>query len=142
MDNGTEDRMAIILFSGTVDKLNAAATIATGGVAMGLDVTLFLTNWGLMAFRKGDWQTNMKISAEFQEYGPAMQEAMAAKNAPSWMDTLVQAKELGTVNIVACGQTMDLFGMEMADLEEIVDDIAGVVGFVGDAQDAKITLFI
>ncbi|HMM43410.1 MAG TPA: DsrE/DsrF/DrsH-like family protein [Thermomicrobiales bacterium] len=142
MDNGTADRMAIILFSGTVDKLNAAATIATGGVAMGLDVTLFLTNWGLMAFRKGDWKTNTKISAEFQEYGPAMQEAMAAKNAPSWMDTLVQAKELGTVNVVACGQTMDLFGMELGDLEEIVDDIAGVVGFIGDAQEAKITLFI
>ncbi len=40
-----EDRMSIIVFSGTVDKLMAASILATGGAAMGLEVELFLTTW-------------------------------------------------------------------------------------------------
>jgi len=38
-----EDRMSIIVFSGTVDKLMAASILATGGAAMGMEVELFLT---------------------------------------------------------------------------------------------------
>lgn len=136
------ERMSIILFSGTVDKLMATSILAAGGVAMGLEVDLFLTTWGLQAFRKGAWRENTKISAEFAEYAPAMMEAMQAKHVPSWMDNLLQAKELGTINVHACGMTMELFGLCQDDLEDIVDDVAGVVGFIGNAQDAKITLFV
>ena len=143
MDNGTGvDRMAIILFSGTVDKLMAASILTAGGVAMGMEVELFLTTWGLEAFRKDAWKTNAKISTEYAEFGPAMMAAMQEKNAPSWMDNILQAKELGEVRVNACGMTMELFGMKKSDLEDIVDDVVGVAGFVGDAQDAKITLFI
>ena len=39
-----EDRMSIIVYSGTVDKLMAVSTLATGGAAMGLDVELFITS--------------------------------------------------------------------------------------------------
>lgn len=138
----TADRMSIIVFSGTVDKLMAASILAAGGVAMGMDVHLFLTTWGLQAFRKDAYRSNMKISAEYAEFGPAMMAAMTEKHAPSWMENLVQAKELGNVQIHACGMTMELFDMTMADMEDIVDDVAGVAGFVGDASDAKITLFI
>jgi peroxiredoxin family protein len=140
--NERHDRMSIILFSGTVDKLMAASILATGGIAMGLEVQLFLTNWGLQAFRKGAYQTNQKISAEYAEFAPAMMAAMREKQVPSWMDTLTQAKELGDLHVYACGMTMELFGIQQSDLEEIVDEVTGVAGFVGDAQDAKITLFI
>jgi peroxiredoxin family protein len=136
------DRMAIILFSGTVDKLMAASILASGGVAMGLEVDLFLTNWGLMAFQRDAWKTNTKISKEYEEYAPAMMTAMQQMNVPSWMDNLVQAKELGDLNVIACGMTMELFGIDQSQLEDIVDDVAGVAGFIGEAQDAKITLFI
>jgi peroxiredoxin family protein len=135
-------RMAIILFSGTVDKLMAASILATGGVAMGMQVQLFLTNWGLMAFKRDAWKTNMKLSAEFAEFGPAMQAAMQAKNVSSWMDNLVSAKELGDLSVVACGMTMELFEIKRDDLEPIVDEVVGVAGFIAEAQDAKITLFI
>jgi peroxiredoxin family protein len=134
--------MAIILFSGTVDKLMAASILATGGIAMGLEVELFLTNWGLQAFRKDAYKSNQKISAEFSEFAPAMMAAMVEKHVPSWMDTLTQAKELGDLKVYACSMTMELFGMTQDDMEDIVDDVAGVAGFIGDAQDAKITLFI
>ena len=136
------DRMAIILSSGTVDKLMAASILAAGGVAMDLEVDIFLTNWGLMAFKRDAWKSNSALSSEFADYGPAMMAALQQHNAPSWMDNLVQAKELGNLNVIACGMTMELFGIKQDDLEPIVDDVAGVAGFIGTAQDARITLFV
>ena len=45
-------KKTIILFSGDFDKVMAAFIIATGASAMGDDVTMFFTFWGLNALRK------------------------------------------------------------------------------------------
>ena len=137
-----EDRMSIIVFSGTVDKLMAASILATGGAAMGLEVELFLTTWGLEAFRKDNYKTNTKVSKDFEAYGPVMMEQMMAKKVPSWMQNFQNAKEIGDVKIYACSMIMELFGMELQDLEPIVEDVTGVAAFVERAKEGKITLFI
>jgi peroxiredoxin family protein len=136
------ESIAIVVFSGTVDKLMAAATIATGGVAMGMDVDLFFTYWGLVALRKDMIKTNMKITKEFEEMGPMMAEMMKKKNVPSWYEILVKGREAGNVKVHACSQTYDLMGMKKEDLSEMVDDIIGVGKFIELATDAKISLFI
>ena len=137
-----EDRMSIIVFSGTVDKLMAASILATGGAAMGMEVEVFLTTWGLEAFRKDGYKTNMKVSKDFEEYGPVMMEQMMAKKVPSWMENFKNAREIGDVKIYACSMTMELFGMKLQDMEPIVDDVTGVAVFVERAKEGKITLFI
>lgn len=137
-----EDRMSIIVFSGTVDKLMAASILATGGAAMGMEVELFLTTWGLEAFRKDHYKTNTKVSKDFEEYGPVMMEQMMAKKVPSWMENLVGAKEIGSVKVYACSMTMELFGMKLDDLEPIVDEVTGVATFVERAKEGNVTLFI
>ena len=137
-----EDRMSIIVFSGTVDKLMAASILATGGAAMGMDVELFLTTWGLEAFRKNNYKTNTRISKDFEEYGPVMIEQMRAKRVPSWMENLQGAREVGSVKIYACSMTMELFNMKLSDLEPIVDKVTGVATFVERAKSGRITLFI
>ena len=90
-----KDRMSLIVFSGTVDKLMAASILATGGAAMDMEVELFLTTWGLEAFRKEHYKTNTKVSKDFEEYGPVMMEQMMAKRVPSWMENLKGAKDVG-----------------------------------------------
>ena len=137
-----EDRMSIIVFSGTVDKLMAASILATGGAAMGMEVELFLTTWGLSAFRKDAYKTNRKVSKDFEEYGPVMMEQMMEKRVPSWMDNLKSAMEVGDVKIYACSMTMELFDMKLADLEPIVTEVTGVATFVERAKEGRITLFI
>lgn len=138
----TSERMSLIVFSGTVDKLMAASILATGGAAMGLEVEVFLTTWGLMAFRKGDYLTNTRVSKDFEEYGPTMMEAMQAKQSPSWMDNFLGAKEVGGVKVYACSMTMELYGIHLSDLEPIVDDVTGVATFVERAREGRVTLFI
>jgi peroxiredoxin family protein len=134
--------MAIIVFSGTVDKLLAVSTLATGAVAMGLDVDVFLTFWGLNAFRKDQVRTNTRFSADFAEFAEPAIQAMQAKNVSHWLDTMNAAKEIGNIRVRACSMTMELFGWKLTDLDPIVEDVTGVATFVEDARDANITLFI
>ena len=136
------EKMSIIVFSGTVDKLMAAATLATGGAAMGLDVDLFVTFWGLNAFRKDQVHTNMRLSADFADFAEPMMQAMKEKNVPHWMDVLMQASEIGNIRVRACSQTMELFGWKLEDLDPIVEDVTGVAVFVDEAKDANVNLFI
>jgi peroxiredoxin family protein len=135
-------RMSIVLFSGTVDKLMAASILATGAAAMGMDVEIFLTTWGVVAFRKGDYLKNTRVSKDFEDYGPAMAEAMRAKRVPSWMDNLAGAKDIGTVHVAACSMTMELYDLKLHDLEPIVDEITGVATFVERARESEVSLFI
>src|SRR5260370_36734765 len=137
-----EERMSIIVFSGTVDKLMAASILATGGAAMGLEVEVFLTTWGLEAFRKDGYKTNRKVSKDFEEYGPVMMEQMVAKKVPSWMENFKNAMEVGDLKIYACSMTMELLDMKLSDLEPIVTEVTGVATFVERAKEGKMTLFI
>jgi len=136
-----KEKFSIVLFSGTVDKLIAAATLVTGAAAMGKKVTLFLTFWGVVAFRKDDWKTNRRFSKDFEDYaGPAM-EQMQAKHVPPWMETLQGAMELGNVTVKACSATMELFDIALEHLEPVVSEVTGVATFVEDAEGGT-TLFI
>jgi peroxiredoxin family protein len=140
----TPERMSLVVFSGSADKLTAVATLAAGAAAMGLDVDLFLTFWGLEAFKKGA-STNGSVplvSAEFAEMGSMMRDVMQAKHVPSWLDTLRDAREIGTVKVYACSATMELFGHKLEELEDIVDEVTGAASFIDRAKDSKITLFI
>lgn len=136
------ERMSLVLFSGTLDKLMAASILATGGAAMGMEVDIFLTTWGIEAFRTGAYKTNRRISTDYEDYGPVMMEAMQAKKAPTWMENLLGAKEIGEVKISACSMTMELFGLQLSDLEPIVDEVTGVATFVERARESQISLFI
>jgi peroxiredoxin family protein len=137
-----EERMSLIVFSGTVDKLMAASILTTGAAAMGMEVEVFLTTWGLEAFRKDAHKTNRRVSNEFEDFAPAMLEQMQLKQVPSWMDNFKGAKDIGTVKVYACSMTMELFGISLSDLEPIVDDVTGVATFVERARAGRITLFI
>lgn len=138
----TANRLAIVLFSGTIDRLMSASIMATGAAAMGMDVEIFLTNWGALAFRKGDYHTNQRVSASFADYQSYLLEQMAAKNITSWMENLEGAKEIGNVHIAACSHTMTLFDLTLEDLEPIVDEVTGVAAFLERAHASAMSLYI
>lgn len=47
-----EDRLAMVVFSGDLDKAIAAFIIATGAVALGLKVSMFFTFWGINVMKE------------------------------------------------------------------------------------------
>ncbi len=139
----SKERLSMIVFSGTVDKLMPVGIMASGGVAMGQEVQIFLTFWGLMAFRKGAAASGqLPMSKEFEHMGPMMQQVMQERNIPNFVEQIRTAKELGDVKVYACGMTMDLFGLKLEDLEDVVDGVVGVGEFIESAKEGKTTLFI
>lgn len=136
------DKLSIIVFSGTVDKLYPVSILASGAAAMGMEVEIFLTFWGLNAFRKDMINVNTKISKDFEEMSEAVMKVFKEKNVPHWFEMLKQAKDMGSVKIYACAMTYDLFGMRKEDLADIIDGVVGVGEFLEKAKESKITLFI
>jgi peroxiredoxin family protein len=135
------EKVSIVLFSGTTDKLMAASVIASGAAAMQKRVTIFLTFWGLMAFRKGAREQPPRMSADFADFADAAMQAMQAKKVPHWLDTLRDAMDIGDVTVKACGLTVDLFGLKLEDLEPVVKEITGVGSFIEESKGGQ-TLFI
>ncbi len=136
------NRLSMVVFSGTVDRLYPVAIMASGAVAMGMDVEIFLTFYGLEAFRNGQPQANQKMDMNYAELAPMLMQMMKSKNVPSWYQMLLRAKEMGNVKVHACSMTLDLMGLSKKDLDSIVDDVVGVGEFVSNAKEGEITLFI
>ena len=136
------DKMSMVLFSGTVDKLMAASVIASGAVAMNMDVDIFATFYGLNSLRKEVVGTNMKFSKDFEEMSGMMIQLMQQKHMPSWYDNLMKAKQAGTIRVHGCTMTADLMGLKKENFDPIVDDMCGVGTYLEYAKNAKVNLFI
>lgn len=140
-ENGN-GKLAMVVFSGTMDRLMPVGILASGAVAMGMDVDIFLTFWGLQAFSKRAQGAPPKFSGDYADMAPMFAEVMKKKNVPSPIETLKTAKKLGNVKIHACTMTMDLLGQTKSDFIDVVDRTTGVGEFMELAKDAKMTLFI
>ena len=133
-----DETISIVLFSGTDDKLQAAAVLTAGAAALGRPVKIFLQYWGLDAFRADRITADHGLVSEAGEAGRAAVAAAARAGQASWIDTLRMAKELGDVDIQACSASMEILKIKQADLDPIVDGVAGVAAFYINAGDGQI----
>lgn len=127
----------LVLFSGTDDKLQAAAVLAAGAAALGKPVNIFLQYWALDAFRADRIGRDHGLAPEAGTEGRAAVDALLAAGQASWPDTLHQVKDLGDVSIQACSLSMDLLRLDPSDLSPLVDGVQGVAAFhiaAGDGQ--------
>ncbi len=135
MDDQT---LALVLFSGTDDKLNAAAVMAAGATALGRPVHIFLQYWALEAFRADRIKDDHGLAAEAGTEGKVAVEALRANGQAPWYETLAMAKELGGLEIQACSLSMDLLRIDESDLDPLVDGVEGVTAFYLNAGDGQL----
>jgi peroxiredoxin family protein len=133
-----DETVSLVLFSGTDDKLQAAAVLTAGAAALGRPVKIFLQYWALESFRAGRINADHGLAPEAGEAGRAAVEAAAKAGQAHWADTLRVAKEIGDVDIQACSLSMDILKLEQSDLDPIVDGIEGVAAFYINAGDGQI----
>ncbi len=129
--------LSLVLFSGTDDKLNAAAVLAAGAAAIGRPVHVFLQYWALDAFRADRIAADHGLAPEAGAAGQAAVTALATAGQAPWHETLRQVKELGGVEVQACSLSMDLLHITESDLDPLVDGVEGVTAFwlaAGDGQ--------
>lgn len=157
----SHDKKTIIVFSGDLDKAIAAFTIATGAAAMGSQVTMFFTFWGLNILRRPEKVSTKKGLIEkmfeimmprgperlglskmnFLGLGPRLMKlVMKKKNVQSLSQLIEMARDLG-VKMIACTMSMDVMGITE---EELVPglEFAGVATYLAEASEAGVNLFI
>ena len=128
----------LVLFSGTDDKLQAAAVLTAGAAALGRPVNIFLQYWALDAFRAAHIADDHGLAPEAGAAGRAAVDALREAGQAHWAETLRQAKELGGVDIQACSLSMDLLHLHAPDLDPLVDGVEGVAAFLITAGDAPV----
>lgn len=136
-----DDSLNLVLFSGTDDKLQAAAVLAAGAAALGKPVHIFLQYWALDAFRADRIEVDHGLAPEAGDAGRSAVDALREAGQASWAETFRQAKELGDVDIEACSLSMDLLHLEESDLDPLIDGVEGVTAFYLNAGDGQV-LFI
>jgi len=151
----------IIMFSEDLDKAMASMIIVNGAAAMGNDVTVFFTFWGLNLLRK---RRKVKIKKSFMDkmFGMMMPRGasktklskmnmggigtlmmkgtMKKKKVQTLQELMNDARDMGA-KFIACKMSMDIMGIQK---EELLDGIeyAGVATYLGEADEGTINLFI
>jgi peroxiredoxin family protein len=138
MSDQAEQPLNLVLFSGTEDRLQAAAVLTAGAAALGRPVHIFLQYWALDAFRADRITRHLPLSPEAGAEGAQAVEDMRAAGQQPWTLTLLQAKEIGEVDIQACSLSMDLLKIEPSDLDPLVDGVEGVAAFFVNAGDGQV----
>ncbi len=163
-NNGVEvskDGKNIIVFSGDLDKIIASFIIANASAAMGRDVNMFFTFWGLNALRRHEkvkvkkgFMDNMfsammprgskRLGISKMNFGgmgaKMIRHTMGAKNVDSLEDMIKVAMENG-VTVTACTMSMDVMGIKK---EELIDGVtfAGAAAMLAHAEESDMSLFI
>jgi peroxiredoxin family protein len=156
-------RMSMIVTKGTLDWAYPPFILATTAAAMGLEVSMFFTFYGLWLLRK-------KLDLEVSPLGnPAMKMPLAGMHiampnlfaalpgatalASSMMKDMIRKKGIASVEelrnlalesdvkMVACQMTMDLFEIKREDLIE-GPVLGGAATYIESATQSDINLYI
>jgi len=137
------DKVTIILHSGDMDKVYSALIIGNGALAMGMEVSIYFTFWGLPRLQKGGLEKGPLSKMHMLGLGKWMiKQRMKKANVAPLEKLMADFKELGG-KIIACEMTMEIMGLRREDLREDWIDEYGAVGtYIQEARDSAITLFI
>ncbi len=156
------DMVTIVLLSGDMDKAMAAFIIATGAAAMGMQVTMFFTFWGLNVIRKPGATSAAKdflrkafgllnkggadslplSRFNFGGMGTTMMKKVMKDNRMPGVPELIETAMDLDVKMIACTTTLGLLGISKDTLIDGVDELAGVSTYLAEAKDGSVNLFI
>ena len=154
--------LAIICYSGDLEKTWAALILASTAGAMAMPTKVFVTFWGLQTFVRDDrritgenWMQKMmsfmqrpgvshrKLSKmNFLGMGPWMMGRLAKQYGVASPKELLEAAQAMGVEFIPCQMTMDMFGLKREDLIEGMGEPVGAATVLGLIQDGWTPLFI
>jgi peroxiredoxin family protein len=151
------NKLVIVCSKGSLDMAYPPLMLATTGAAMGMDVHLYFTFWGINMVRKKT-VNSLKISPVGNPAMPMpnilgmipgmtrlatrmMKGSMQKMKMPTIQEMIKTAKESG-VHFHACSPSMQMMNMTKDDLIPEVDDIIGATTYLDLASEDAITLFV
>jgi peroxiredoxin family protein len=161
--NGQENKLSMVVFSGDLDRALASFIIGTGAAAMGMEVMMFFTFWGTPLLRHPERSASGKdlMGTMFGAMLPKgasaaklskmnfggmgtkmMQGLMKQKNVSSLPEMIDLAAEMG-IKICICDLSMSLMGFKREEMIDYPDiQYCGVATFLEQAMGSKVQLFI
>ena len=155
-----KDKVTLVVFSGDLDRVLAAFIIASGAAAMGQEVSMFFTFWGLNALRQQRTLTGKNLSetmmslmtpsstksmgvSKLNFFGAGsimLRQMMKKKNVSSVEELIDICIDLG-VTMTSCEMSRDVMGISPAELRPEAE-IGGVAAYLADALESRVTLFV
>ncbi|MGA2681677.1 MAG: DsrE/DsrF/DrsH-like family protein [Candidatus Bathyarchaeia archaeon] len=134
-------KLALIVESGTIDKLYCAFILGSSATAMGWEAHLYFTFWGLTSLVKGAME-KASLPSDYKQMESQMTERLKQMKYPTPYEMLKRMKASGLLKIYACTPSMQMFNIKKEDLIPEVDEMAGATTFLDVAANADVTLFI
>jgi len=151
------NKLVIVCSKGSLDMAYPPLMLATTGAAMGMEVHLYFTFWGINMVRRKT-VGSLKVSPVGNPAMPMpnilgiipgmsklatymMEKKMGKMKMPTIQEMIQTAKESG-VKFHACSPSMEMMGLTKDDLIPEVDDIIGATTYLDLASEDAITLFI
>lgn len=136
-------KMSLILHSNDFDKMMSALILANGALAMGHEVSIFFTFWGLMLLKRHKLASGGLSKMNLWGLGKRFIQQRMKKQHVADAETLMNDfKSLGG-RIIACDMTMDIMGLKKEQLNtDIIDEFGGVGTYINESADSQINLFI
>ena len=125
-------RLHIMCVSGSREKLQMAAMVASVAAASGDQVTVFFSMNALPYFVNGH-------SGEAPAEGELG--ALMGKGVPPFKQLFSQAAELGDAKLLPCSMAVDLLKLEEGGLDPVLGPPMGLTRFLSDAEGGQLLTF-
>jgi peroxiredoxin family protein len=137
------EKLTVVVHSGDFDKIYSAFIIGNGALAMGMEVSLYFTFWGLMRLKKGGLDSGPLSKMQMLGLGKWMVKRRMKKANVAPLERLAQDfKALGG-KIFACDMTMDIMGIGKEDLrQDLIEQYCAVGTYIQEVRESTATLFI
>lgn len=164
--------MAIVVTKGTLDWAYPPFILASAASALGWDVKLFFTFYGLTLlkkdldltlsplgnpampmkmpfgpkwFQKINWNIPNMVTSNipgFEKVAASLMQKTVHKSGVASIDELRSLCLEADVKMIACQMTVELFGWSRDDFIPEVNDWVGAVAFLPTARESDVTLFV
>jgi peroxiredoxin family protein len=164
--------MSIIATKGTMDWAYPPFILASTAAALGWDVSMFFTFYGLDLLKKDldlsvsplgnpampmkmpvgpQWLKNINMNIPnaimgnipgFESMATAMMKKTTEVKGIASIEELRSLCLEAEVKMLACQMTVDMFGHDQKDFMDEIDDWIGAASFLPSAQKSDVTLFI
>ncbi|QZT35988.1 FAD-dependent oxidoreductase [Halosquirtibacter xylanolyticus] len=155
------DDKTIVVFSDDLDKALASFVIANGAAAMGKNVTMFFTFWGLnilkdpkapkapkdMMGKMFGWMMPSSSKAltlskmNMMGMGSKMMRYRMLSKKVDALETMIGKAKLSGIELIGCQMSMDVMGV---DSQEFISGVkvGGVANYLEAAEKSNVNLFI
>ena len=164
--------MSIVVTKGTLDWAYPPFILASSAAALGWQVSLFFTFYGLSLLKRDldlslspignpampmkmpfgpewfqaiDWKVPNAVMGNvpgFEKFASSMMKRTLNNKGVASIEELREISVEAGVNLIACQMTVDLFGWSLDDFIPEVREWVGATSFLPTAQGSDVSLFI